>query len=313
MSAADALLEGFQRGSLRALSRVLTEIERETPVGLECAERLYARTGSAVMLGITGSPGVGKSTLVDRMASEWRRQGMRVGIVAVDPSSPYTGGAILGDRIRMKRHFTDEGVFIRSMAARSHLGGLAPTTSLAAAALDAFGFEIVMVETVGVGQDEIDVVNLADVTLLVVSPGMGDDVQMLKAGVVEIADLFVVNKSDTAPTERIMAHISAFLDLCPKSPPPAVVKTDALSGKGVEELVQRVGETVKNIKSAGAWQQRKKESVENEILHQLRQIVSASIIPPARDSGILGELVEKVMGRTMSPRAAAKALLDRYL
>ena len=197
-----ALAEQLLARDPRALARAITLVENETEEGAALVGRVYAHSGRAYLVGVTGSPGAGKSTLVDRLIAEWRKAGLTVAVLAVDPTSPYTGGAILGDRVRMQAHAEDAGVFIRSMATRGHLGGLAQTTTEAATLLDAAGFDIVMIETVGVGQDEVDIVRTADISIVVVVPGAGDEVQALKAGIMEIADIFVVNKADREGADR---------------------------------------------------------------------------------------------------------------
>jgi LAO/AO transport system kinase len=238
----EAWLSEIRRGDVRAISRAVTAIENRAPEAEELLRRLFPFTGHARKIGVTGAPGTGKSTLVDRLASHYRDEKKTVGIIAVDPSSPFTGGAILGDRIRMQRHATDEGTFIRSMAARGYLGGLAQSTGDAVLLLDAAGKEIVFVETVGVGQGEIEVVRLADCTLVVLVPGMGDDVQSLKAGLMEIADIFVLNKSDHPDAGRFEQQLSAILQLVPerhgwRAP---VVRTVATQNEGIAELAREI-------------------------------------------------------------------------
>src|SRR5579863_4945033 len=205
----EAFVQRVRRGDVRALSRAISSVEDHTPDATELLKALFPFSGRASVLGITGSPGAGKSTLVDQVAHAYRKQGKTVGIVAVDPTSPFSGGAILGDRIRMQSHHADTGIYIRSMATRGSLGGLASTTADVATVLDASGRDIVMVETVGVGQDEVDIVRLADITIVVLVPGMGDDVQTIKAGIMEIADVFVINKADRDGAERVEREIRA--------------------------------------------------------------------------------------------------------
>jgi len=224
-------------GDARALARAATAIENRRPEAETLLKELFPHTGRATVLGITGAPGAGKSTLVDRLATELRREGKRVGIIAVDPSSPFTGGAILGDRIRMLGHHTDAGVFIRSMATRGWLGGLAAATTDLAVLLDAAGKDVVLIETVGVGQDEVEIAKLADVTVVVLVPGMGDDVQAIKAGIMEIADVFVINKSDQAGANRLEREIQAIQTLSIRKDGwvPPIVRTVATGGKGIGE------------------------------------------------------------------------------
>src|SRR5881275_146024 len=238
-----ALAERVFAGDARGIARAISLIEDESPAGAELVRAIYPRTGRAYLVGVTGPPGAGKSTLVDRMTAELRKAGQTVGIVAVDPTSPFSGGAILGDRVRMTAHFGDEGVFIRSMATRGHLGGLARATSDVALVLDAAGKDIVMIETVGVGQDEVDIVRTADVSIVVLVPGTGDEVQALKAGIMEIADIFVVNKADREGADRLLSAVEANLAL--HSYPagewrPPIVKTVATSGAGVKELTEAI-------------------------------------------------------------------------
>ena len=227
-------------GDVRAVARAISLIENEAPEGAALIGRVFANTGRAYLIGVTGPPGAGKSTLVDRLASEYRKAGRTVGIIAVDPTSPYSGGAILGDRVRMQAHANDDGVFIRSMATRGNLGGLSRATAEAALVLDAAGFDIVIIETVGVGQDEVDIVRTADVSIVTVVPGTGDEVQALKAGIMEIADIFVVNKADREGADRTAASVEAMLSLSTWSDGswrPPILKTEATTGKGVPELV----------------------------------------------------------------------------
>src|SRR5689334_2953542 len=213
-------------------------VENRSPGRAELLKALFPQTGHARILGLTGAPGAGKSTLVDQLAKHYRKQDRTVGIIAVDPTSPYTGGAILGDRIRMQDHFSDPGIYIRSMATRGSLGGLASATADVASVLDAAGRDIVMIETVGVGQDEIEVVRVADITIVILVPGMGDDVQTIKAGIMEIADIFVINKSDHEGAERVEREIRALQSLAARQDGwvPPVVKTVATSGAGIQDL-----------------------------------------------------------------------------
>jgi LAO/AO transport system kinase len=231
-------VERIRHGDVRALARAISAIEDSRPEAHPLLKALFPFSGRAQVIGLTGAPGVGKSTLVDQLAREYRKQERTVGIIAVDPTSPYTGGAILGDRIRMQAHHADSGIYIRSMATRGFLGGLARTTTDVATLLDASGKDLVLIETVGVGQDELDIVRLADITVVILVPGMGDDVQTIKAGIMEIADIFVINKSDREGADRVEREIRAMQTLAPRRDrwTPAVVKTVATEGKGMPEL-----------------------------------------------------------------------------
>jgi LAO/AO transport system kinase len=241
---------------------------------------LFPHTGRARVIGLTGSPGAGKSTLVDQLAKLYRKQDRTVGIIAVDPTSPYTGGAILGDRIRMQDHFADAGIYIRSMATRGSLGGLARTTADVASVLDASGRDVVLIETVGVGQDEIEIVRLADITVVILVPGMGDDVQTIKAGIMEIADIFVINKSDREGAERVEREIRALQSLAIRHDgwTPAIVKTVANEGKGVQELAAAIAEYESYLqkenralkKSVENWQERLVEMLRDAMLEKAR-------------------------------------------
>lgn len=236
-------LQKISQGDVRTIARVLTELERQqAPWARQLIREVYPKTGRALIIGVTGSPGSGKSTLVARMALTYRESGLKVGIIAVDPTSPFSGGAILGDRIRMQSLASDPGVFIRSMATRGQLGGLSAAVEDALTILDAAGFQILLLETVGVGQDEIDIVSTAQVTILVLVPGMGDGVQAIKAGVMEIADVFVINKADHPETSRAERELRSFLRMVTRDDrwEPPLIKTVATTGEGVEELVNTV-------------------------------------------------------------------------
>ena len=238
------LADRARSGDPRALARVITAVENRSPESSQLLRALFPHSGRARMIGMTGAPGAGKSTLVDQLAREYRKQQHTVGIIAVDPTSPFSGGAILGDRIRMQAHHADAGIYIRSMATRGSLGGLAGTTADVATVLDASGRDLVLIETVGVGQDEVDIVRLADVTVVILVPGMGDDVQTIKAGIMEIADIFVINKSDREGAERVEREIRAMQSLAARqdnwSPP--IIKTVATEGAGTAELAKAIAD-----------------------------------------------------------------------
>ena len=229
-------------GDPRAVARAISMIEDESPDAAALIERIYPRTGHAYLIGVTGPPGAGKSTLVDRMIAELRKppRALTVGVIAVDPTSPFSGGAVLGDRLRMQMHAADADVFIRSMATRGHLGGLARATGDAALVLDASGKDVIIIETVGVGQDEVDIIRTADISIVTLVPGTGDEVQALKAGIMEIANVFVVNKADREGADRVVSAIESYLSLETHGKRPPIVKTVATTGEGIPELLQAI-------------------------------------------------------------------------
>jgi LAO/AO transport system kinase len=272
-------VDRIRAGDVRALARAISTIEDNHPESRELLKALFNFTGRARVIGLTGAPGAGKSTLVDQLAREYRRQERTVGIIAVDPTSPYTGGAILGDRIRMQAHHADAGIYIRSMATRGNLGGLARATTDAATVLDAAGKDIVLIETVGVGQDEIDIVRLADVTVVILVPGMGDDVQTIKAGIMEIADIFVINKSDREGADRVEREIRSMQSLAIRSDKwtPPIVKTVAMDGRGIPELATAIVNYERFLeqkdlllkKKISSWQERLIEMLRDALLERL--------------------------------------------
>jgi LAO/AO transport system kinase len=274
-------IEQVRSGDARALARAISMVENRAPGWSDLLKALFPHSGKARVVGLTGPPGAGKSTLVDHLARLYRKDNRTVGIVAVDPTSPYTGGAILGDRIRMQEHFSDPGIYIRSMATRGSLGGLARTTADVTTVLDASGRDLILVETVGVGQDEIDIVRLADITVVILVPGMGDDVQTIKAGIMEIADIFVINKSDREGAERVEREIRALQSLAVRHDgwTPPIVKTVASEGKGVSQLAAAIAEYEgylhkENLvlkKSVQNWQERLVEMLRDAMLERARE------------------------------------------
>ncbi len=274
-------IEQLRSGDVRTLARAISTVENRAPGWSELLKELFPHSGKARVLGLTGPPGAGKSTLVDQLARFYRKEDHKVGIIAVDPTSPYTGGAILGDRIRMQEHFADAGIYIRSMATRGSLGGLTRTTADVTTVLDASGRDLIMIETVGVGQDEVDIVRLADVTILILVPGMGDDVQTIKAGIMEIADIFVINKSDRDGAEHVEREIRSLQSLAMRSDgwTPPIVKTVASDGTGVEELAEAVAKyesylQEKNLatnKSVENWRERLVEMLRDAMLEKARK------------------------------------------
>src|SRR5438105_10066112 len=287
------LAERVFAGDARGIARAISLIEDESPGGAELVRDIYPRTGRAYLLGVTGPPGAGKSTLVDRMTTELRKAGQTVGIVAVDPTSPFSGGAILGDRVRMGAHFGDEGVFIRSMATRGHLGGLARSTSDVALVLDAAGKDIVMIETVGVGQDEVDIVRSADISIVVLVPGTGDEVQALKAGIMEIADIFVVNKADREGADRLAQSVAGMLSLQTFHSGdwrPPILKTEATSGAGVLELIEAIAKFRAHSESARATRLRARQE------YRLRDLLSHRFLQLVEQTLPAGELERVIDG-----------------
>ena len=295
-------------GDPRGIARGISLVENDGEEGPALVGELFARTGHALLVGVTGAPGAGKSTLVDGLVSRWRKAGNTVGVLAVDPTSPFSGGAMLGDRVRMQAHAHDAGVFIRSMATRGHLGGLARATTDAALVLDAAGTQVVAIETVGVGQDEVEIASTADVSVVVLVPGMGDDVQALKAGVMEIADVFVVNKADREGADRTVAEIESLLSLHTYTEgdwTPMIVRTEATTGKGIDELVDAIA---RFSKQTGTVDSRRRARAET----QLRAILAARLmrqvesrVPPMS----MGKLIDRIVARTVDPYTAADELL----
>jgi LAO/AO transport system kinase len=274
-------IEQLRAGDPRALARAISAVENRSPAASELLKALFPHSGNARILGLTGPPGAGKSTLVDQLARHYRKHRRTVGIIAVDPTSPYTGGAILGDRIRMQEHFSDPGIYIRSMATRGSLGGLAQSTADVATVLDASGRDLIMIETVGVGQDEVDVVRLADITVVILVPGMGDDVQSIKAGIMEIADIFVINKSDHEGAERVEREIRALQSLAVRSDhwTSPIVKTVATDGTGIGQLAEAIEIYEKYLKSEDLvlkhkiqnWRDRLVEMLRHALLEKARE------------------------------------------
>jgi LAO/AO transport system kinase len=303
---------------LRALARGISLVENDDPRARDLIRAIYSQTGRAFVVGITGAPGAGKSTLVDRLTARLREGGAsdapRVGVIAIDPTSPFTGGAVLGDRVRMQAHAGDTGVFIRSMATRGHLGGLSRATRDAALLLDAAGHAVIIIETVGVGQGEIDIVTAADLSIVMLVPGTGDDVQALKAGIMEIADIFVVNKADRDGADALVAAVDANLSLQPAGPDdwrPPIIKTVATTGDGVDEVVSAIERF--RYRPESARLERRRASSEG----YLEQLIASRFLAHLRQhvlgKGELAALAERIASRAIDPYTAADELIGRAL
>jgi LAO/AO transport system kinase len=269
------LITPLRSGDPRALARAISVVENRLAGWSDLLKALFPHTGHARILGLTGSPGAGKSTLVDQLARHYRQQNCTVGIIAVDPTSPYTGGAILGDRIRMQEHSADPGMFIRSMATRGSLGGLARTTADVTTVLDASGRDLILIETVGVGQDEVDIVRVADITVVILVPGMGDDVQTIKAGIMEIADIFVINKSDREGAERVEREIRAMQSLALRADRwmPPIVKTVASKGEGIGQLAAAIAAYDQYLRNENLAVKRNAQHWEQRLVEMLREVL----------------------------------------
>ncbi len=312
-STVEDVVDSVRLGERRAAGRLITRIESQDPSALDVLARLYADTGSACVVGFTGPPGAGKSTLVDELLAVVRSAGETVGVVAVDPNSPFSGGAILGDRIRMMRHSSDTGIFIRSMGARGSLGGLARATSGTVRVLDAMKFDYVMVETVGVGQSELDVAGLADTTVVIIPPGLGDGVQAIKAGIMEIADIFVVNKADHPQANRTIADIKDLLhmELEPRAWTPPIVSTIATQGVGLQDLWMRIQQHGDYLTASGELVTRRRERLKAELVDMMWQQLRTELLEPAAETEHFNAVLDEVVTRKLDPYTAARHLDPR--
>ncbi len=312
MNLAKRILEG----DIRAASRLMRDIDDRIPSAMESLKELYPKTGKAYIIGITGPPGSGKSTLVDKMVDIFRKEGKTVGIVAVDPTSPFTGGAILGDRIRMQRHATDEGVFIRSLATRGCLGGLSRSTQDIINVMDAMGKDIILVETVGVGQDEVEIVNTAHTSIVVLIPGLGDDIQAIKAGIIEIGDLFVINKCEREGSEKMERDLKMVLEMSRKREDgwePPIFKTEAILGKGIFELVYGIYRHKQALEQSHALEKKLKERAKATFLEVLESEVMSRFIQKIEKEGRWENILDDLTNRRTDPYSLAEKIMKGEL
>ena len=309
------IAEEVLKGNRFALSKAITAIENEYDNATEIMQKLYPHTGHAYVLGVTGPPGAGKSTLTDKLAKEYRKRGKTVGIIAIDPTSPFSGGAILGDRIRMNELTLDPGVFIRSMGTRGSLGGLSHKTADAVKAMDAFGVDVIFVETVGVGQSEVDIVKAADTAMVVLIPGMGDDIQAIKAGILEIGDIFTINKADHDGADKLATELNMMLDLDGETKDwrPPILKAIANQNIGIKEVVDTFHKHHDHIEGNGQLTVRRTERAKNEMLDLLDARIGAYVRHNIVDNGKLDEYVQDIKARKTDPYTVVNSVLQDML
>jgi LAO/AO transport system kinase len=308
------LVEKVLAGDARAIARLITLAENNTADAMEVIKQIHRHAGNAHVIGVTGVMGSGKSSLILELALEYRRQGKKVGIIAIDPTSPFTGGALLGDRIRMMELSTDPGVFIRSMGTRGMLGGLTSSVYDVVEILDAAGMQVILIETVGVGQDEVDIVKIADTTLVVLMPGLGDAVQTIKAGLMEIADIFVVNKADTPGVEQTVAELEAMLDLAAhierRTP---IISTSAKEKKGIPLLIRNITEHKEYLIRSKGYEQRRRQRYEAELIEIIRKRLMDLILDENKLKGVVDSCIEQISRRELDPYTAADDILGKIL
>jgi LAO/AO transport system kinase len=308
---AEALAKRVLAGDPRALARSISLVEEGAAEAPGLLRGVFKKAGRAFVVGVTGFPGAGKSSLVDSLTGAYRAEGRRIGVIAVDPSSAFSGGAILGDRIRMMRHATDPGVFIRSMATRGALGGLSRATADAVDLLDAAGHDVVIVETVGVGQDEVDVVRTADAVLVVLVPGMGDDIQAIKAGILEIADIFVINKSDNPGADRLQAELESMMSLGDAAARREIVRTVAIRGEGTPALLAAIARHRAAAEAGGGGGRRRTRQSRGRFLDLLRHRLTEAAIASCLPEGGLDRVADEIASRAIDPYAAVDQVLGR--
>lgn len=315
------IIERIVSGDVRTIARILRDIDDEIPSAMDILRELYPHTGKAYVVGFTGSPGVGKSALVDQIAINYRKAGKTVGILAVDPTSPFSGGAILGDRIRMQRHFLDPGVYIRSLATRGHFGGLSKSTNAMVNVMDAAGKDVILVETVGVGQDEVEIANSAHTTVLVTIPGMGDDIQALKAGIMEIGNIFVVNKADREGSRKTVRELMSLIELSARRRnggdwEPQIIETEAIKGRGIEKLYEAIEKHKTYLFATHSEKGREilEKRVRIQLIGALRHQVFKTIVERIEGrGGSLDEMVRKIVDRESDPYTVVQQIIDREL
>jgi len=312
----EEIAKGVLGGDRRSIAKAITIIENGTPEARELVARIFPHTGKAHIIGLTGAGGAGKSTLIEKIVREYRRKGKTMGVIAVDPTSPFTGGAFLGDRIRMQNLTTDEGVYIRSMATRNYAGGISKATRDAAKILDAAGKDIVIVETAGAGQSEVEIVKVAQTVVVMHAPGLGDEIQAIKAGIMEIADIFVVNKADRENANKTAIDIQAMLHMCNKKSgwKPPVLKTVALTGEGVPELIEKLEEHRCFLECDTEGRENLlKTKAEAELLEAIKERISRAVVDQLKREGKLDEILREIVEKKVDPASAAEKLVKKAI